>query len=55
MEFERDPTIIRYKKMTENELNKRFKVVLQDTRESDEANAVCLLTYPSLARIDAHY
>jgi len=30
----------RYKKMIENELNKRFKLVLRNTKESDEANAV---------------
>ncbi|KAF1991026.1 flavin-binding monooxygenase [Aulographum hederae CBS 113979] len=29
----------RYKKMIENELNKRFKLVLRNTKESDEANA----------------
>lgn len=30
----------RYKKTIENELNKRFKLVLRNTKESDEANAV---------------
>ncbi|KAL2827251.1 dimethylaniline monooxygenase [Aspergillus pseudoustus] len=29
----------RYKKMIESELNKRFKLVLRNTKESDEANA----------------
>lgn len=30
----------RYKKTIESELNTRFRLVLQNTRESDEANAV---------------
>ncbi|OAP57927.1 hypothetical protein AYL99_08665 [Fonsecaea erecta] len=38
--FNEDPTRYqRYKKMIENELNKRFKLVLRNTKESDEANA----------------
>lgn len=40
-EFKNDPEKYhRYKKMIENDLNKRFKLVLRNTRESDEANAV---------------
>ncbi|CAI4215880.1 unnamed protein product [Parascedosporium putredinis] len=38
--FARDPKMYhRYKKMIETELNKRFRLVLRNTRESDEANA----------------
>ncbi|KAH8695627.1 flavin-binding monooxygenase [Talaromyces proteolyticus] len=38
--FKDDPeSYQRYKKTIENELNKRFKLVLRDTGESDEANA----------------
>ncbi|KNG86137.1 dimethylaniline monooxygenase [Aspergillus nomiae NRRL 13137] len=38
--FAKDPASYqRYKKTIENELNKRFKLVLRNTKESDEANA----------------
>lgn len=39
----------RYKKMIENELNKRFKLVLRDTKESDEANAVSFSDLPLIS------
>ena len=38
----------RYKKMIENELNKRFKLVLRNTQESDEANAVSKSQAPNV-------
>ena len=34
--------------MIENELNKRFKLVLRNTKESDEANAVSHSIYTNI-------
>lgn len=42
-EWRRDPEKYRaYRKMVEEELNQRYKLVLRNSHESDEANAVSI-------------
>ncbi|OAP54334.1 hypothetical protein AYL99_11435 [Fonsecaea erecta] len=42
--FEKDPKLYhQYKKMIENELNKKFRLILRNTAESDEVNALAYL------------